>query len=458
MGDTSEEPGEMTLQPFNKKDYCLDNDIFEYCIKQLLSIIGIECNTDAQDNTLSLEDLKITYIDHPIHFNKNPSIIIRKCNFSTLINNPDGLVVSWMDINELIPRKGIKEPIQKIPIITTKNDEFQTKMVEIINGNTVIFNFDIIAITFFMFSRIEEFGNKDLDKRGRFKAKNCLAYKLGFLEYPIVDEYAIILREWIKYLVPDINIESKEFKTLVTHDIDHVYKKENIIDGGQNMFKDPFNLYHNIEENPYYLAINNLIDRDIKRGYKSIYYLMTATKTEYDDGYELNSVPLLKIVDRLKTLGLTIGLHSSYMAVDDYGLLIQEKSNLERITNLDCKHIRQHYIRFNMPETWNEFSQAGFDYDSSLLYREFGGFRFGTCHPFKVFDARRRKALNLIEMPVVIMDVHLWNAEYSDEDRLRIVLNLKERCQSVNGVYTVIVHNDTLIDNPNIGKIIYDTL
>jgi hypothetical protein len=458
MKSIFEKPSEMTIQSFNKNEYLIDNNLFEYSIKQLLSIIGIEFNTGAQDNTLSIEGINIIYTDFPVVQSTTPCIIIRKFNFDILINQPDRLTASWMNINELIPPIDLKESIQKIPIITIKENEDDKKIIDFVDEKTVIFNLDIIAITFFMLSRIEEFDNEDLDKRGRFKAMNCLAYKLGFLDHPIVDEYAIILREWMKYLRPSINIKNIGFKVLMTHDIDHVFKKQNIIDGSQNNSPYLAHQSHNLEENSYYLAINDLIEYDQKRGLKSIFYLMSSLQTEYDDGYDLSSAPMLKIIDRIKKCGFTIGLHSSYMAVDDYDLLIRQKSSIEKIAKIDCEHIRQHYIRFKMPGTWVEFSQAGLKNDSSLLYREVGGFRFGTCHPFRVINAKNRNTINLIEMPVIIMDVHLWNAEYSDDDRIKIVQNLKNRCQSVNGVYTIIVHNDTLIDNSNIGKIIYDSI
>lgn len=48
---------------------------------------------------------------------------------------------------------------------------------------------DIFAASFFMLTRWEEYVNKARDSHNRFPATESLAYKQGFLDRPIVNEY-----------------------------------------------------------------------------------------------------------------------------------------------------------------------------------------------------------------------------------------------------------------------------
>ena len=48
---------------------------------------------------------------------------------------------------------------------------------------------DILAASFFMLTRWEEYVNRTRDNHNRFQATASLAYKQGFLDRPIVNEY-----------------------------------------------------------------------------------------------------------------------------------------------------------------------------------------------------------------------------------------------------------------------------
>ncbi|MCS7243808.1 MAG: hypothetical protein RMJ36_03625 [Candidatus Calescibacterium sp.] len=77
---------------------------------------------------------------------------------------------------------------------------------------------DLFASCFFMLSRWEEYVNSKKDIHDRFSGLNSLAYKKGFIEKPIVNQYVEILWKILKFL--GINYErKKEVLFLILHTV-----------------------------------------------------------------------------------------------------------------------------------------------------------------------------------------------------------------------------------------------
>ena len=71
----------------------------------------------------------------------------------------------------------------------------------------VVFHADVLSATALLLSRWEESAEAgvrpgDLDEHGRFPATRSLAFRQGFLDRPLVDDYALWLRAWIRALRP----------------------------------------------------------------------------------------------------------------------------------------------------------------------------------------------------------------------------------------------------------------
>ena len=47
-----------------------------------------------------------------------------------------------------------------------------------------------------------------------------------FLDRPIIDEYTLIIQNWIKYLFPNWELPKNQFKFNISHDIDLLYDKK----------------------------------------------------------------------------------------------------------------------------------------------------------------------------------------------------------------------------------------
>ena len=65
---------------------------------------------------------------------------------------------------------------------------------------------------------------------------------------------------------------------------------------------------------------------------------------------------------------------------------------------------RHHYLRFRVPDTWRIWDDGGLKTDSTAGYADSEGFRCGTGDQFPTFDVRRRRALRLRELPLIVME------------------------------------------------------
>ena len=80
--------------------------------------------------------------------------------------------------------------------------------------------YDIFGLIYWMLSRQEEVGRSDLDSHGRFPAYASHAFKNGYLERPIVDEWLNILGQVIEKTWPGFKIKKHKFRMMVSHDVD----------------------------------------------------------------------------------------------------------------------------------------------------------------------------------------------------------------------------------------------
>ena len=86
----------------------------------------------------------------------------------------------------------------------------------------------------------------------------------------------------------------------------------------------------------------------------------------------------------------------------------------------------------------------GLSYDSTVGYSDAPGFRCGTCHPFPVFDFVADRPLELVEVPLVVMETTLFSYMHLPAIQAQeLILTLAERCREVGGVFTLLWHNSS---------------
>lgn len=327
----------------------------------------------------------------------------------------------------------------------------------------IVFYSDIIAATFFMLTRWEETVKPTRDQHGRFPATSSVAYKQGFLDRPIVDQYALILREWLKVLLPGWRPKQGTFSVKLSHDIDSVYPFQSVYAavrtlGGDLLKRRSLERASSTVRNALQQAVSPDQTEDIRGIYRlaelsnehgldhnEAFYFMTDGPGPLGYGYDPASPIVRESIKHLREQGLEIGLHASYHAFQNPVQLAEEKARLDTILGETCYGGRQHYLRFQVPDTWRHWERLGMTYDSTMAYANHEGFRCGTCHPFRPFDIEQNREMDIREVPLIVMDGTLrsYRGLTPEEGEARI-LELAQRCKQVEGVFTLLWHNSSL--------------
>ena len=158
-----------------------------------------------------------------------------------------------------------------------------------------------------------------------------------------------------------------------------------------------------------------------------------------------------RLADVMRTLraeGFDIGLHGSYESARVPGVLARERARLERALGESVTTTRQHFLHWDVRRTPRLQEEAGLRADSSLGYNRSVGFRAGTSLPFRQYDLKARRPLDLVEVPLVVQDAALLGpiglGRAPDETR-RLVRDLFDEVAAVGGAITLVFHPDKLV-------------
>jgi hypothetical protein len=284
---------------------------------------------------------------------------------------------------------------------------------------TIICGIDIFASSFFMLTRWEEYVNKIRDSHNRFPAYESLAYNQGFLDRPVVNEYVEMLKNMLLYLGLKQKLKTKSYQLILTHDVDELvmwksWKQVFRVAGGDLLKRKDFGLA--LERFAEYFLIKRgkvkdpfdtfdwLMDKSEAVGVKSRFYFMSGGVTAYDNRYKIDDDKTIQLINHIKNRGHIIGIHPSYNAYSDATQFKKEKDTLEKVCKCKITEGREHYLRFEVPTTWQIWEDSGMEVDSTCGYADKEGFRCGTGDEFSVFNILTREKLKLKERPLIVME------------------------------------------------------
>jgi peptidoglycan/xylan/chitin deacetylase (PgdA/CDA1 family) len=150
-----------------------------------------------------------------------------------------------------------------------------------------------------------------------------------------------------------------------------------------------------------------------------------------------------RLVATLQEHGGEVGLHGSYTAAADPEVLAAEQQTLEALAGPLAGH-RYHYLRLRPHENLATLEQLGFTYDSTLGFPDTPGFRAGIAHPFRPWDLATNRPMDLIEIPLALMDVSFEDRYLglSAREAEGHVLTLVEWAAEHGGGFAVLWHTD----------------
>ena len=448
----------MTKDRTVSKDIALTRNAVAYAWRELGGRVGVKGSFESIG-------ISVYYCDPAKVRCNGPSIVVAPCGSKALeeVVNGSSDDTIWVRQEEVLPAGHRALAGDKIPFLLWGEGygDRNKPAVEMRESSQVVFNADIVASTVFMLSRLEEIVIPGRDAYGRFLPEASIAYRRGFLNRPIIDEYALILRAWLEVLVPGWKPNKRTFKVKLGHDIDlvrpfsdaetavrtivgHILKRKSL-SLAWNAARDACYQVIAPEKNSIFRGIYDLAQESRKHGIESAFYFMAAEKSPQDSGYDLLQSWIRQSVIDLRKSGFEIGFHAGYETFDDVEKLAAEKHKFESAVGKGTYGGRQHYCRFKVPDTWRHLEKVGISYDASMGYPQKEGFRCGTCHPFRPFDIEHDREMDILEYPFIAMDgTFTVYRHLTHEEAEECILKIAERCRRVEGIFSLVWHNDML--------------
>ena len=377
-------------------------------------------------------------------------------------------------VNEFVAHNGLKITYAKQPLGTEffiqsssllfqqgvsdieikVSDWEDTKCFFKVNEKSVI-PFDVFAASFYLLSRYEEYLPHVKDKYERFSAHESLAFNNGFLDKPVIDIWANKLLLLLKERFPDFEFKSKKFQFISTIDVDsaYSYKHKGVIRNSSGFIKDLFTFRFKsfwfrllvllkFRQDPFD-TFSWLLKMKSRHQIEMIFFFLVSEYTTYDKNISVNNRHFQSLIKGIADY-VPVGLHPSYFTMRNSQKLKKEKKRLEGIINSPIIKSRQHYLRIDIPETYQNLVDLEVAEDYSMGYAQHFGFRAGTCTPFYFYDMEYEIQTPLKLIPFAIMDVTLKDyLQYSNRKTLATILELATEVKKVNGTFVTLMHNET---------------
>jgi hypothetical protein len=338
--------------------------------------------------------------------------------------------------------------------------------------------FDLVASAFALLACWDERTTDERDKYGRlpYSASVFAANPELLIEEPAVDRYAELLRGALAPRLAELGLEPLpdagrvwgargRFAIALTHDLDNLWRwtRRGFAAAGYRTARAARHLqgravlrelgdgadwlFHHLPRrtDPFW-TFPLILDGEDVRGVSSTFYVI-ARHTHKQDGnqpetYKRRIPKALKLV---AGAGREIGLHGNDADRLALGDLEEDRHDLSGRAGRAVAGIRYHYLRAQYHETLPMLEQAGFTYDTTLAFAEHEGFRCGCSFPFRPYSLAEERALDLVELPLAVMDGTLQEPHYrglAAEDAEFAAASVLGRALRSGGAVSLLWHNN----------------
>lgn len=309
---------------------------------------------------------------------------------------------------------------------------------------------DLIASVFYVLTRMEEYNCDSYDNHDRFPFSESILNKYNWVEMTVCDR-------WSVYLLQDvlkIEVVKAKVEIIPTFDIDNTYayllksgkrralsklkdvakldvrriKERKSVEGGK---KDPYDTFDKIIE-----VANHFSGTKV--------FWLIASEGSKDRNISLENERHQSLIKKVGKAA-EVNIHPSFGSFLNATQVKLEKEALETITGLNIIRSRQHYLRFQLPNSYRGLIEAGISDDYSMGFAENVGFRSGTARAHYWFDIERNEITELKLHPFAYMDGTLL--EYmtlTPEEGKLIIQKIYSEVQDFGGDFIFLWHNETI--------------
>lgn len=344
-----------------------------------------------------------------------------------------------------------------VPLLLGEGKDFAE-----ISGNTLTVHADLITLSFLLLSRAEEVLLSQRDSYGRFQYAFSLAKKYGFVDIPIVDEWAMLLRQWLLRLFPAEALGNNTPSLRPTHDMDTARRfssasvaAKSILGGDLLLRKSPKIAWESLcqylasrnrpELDPELLGAKKLLELSLRYGFCSEFYWMGLENGEPDFRYDVAAPAVSAFAEKVKRSGMVCGFHGSRLTFQDGSRFSVEQGRVAASLGHAPVCGRQHYLCFDAEQTPLIQEATGMRRDSTLGFADREGFRCGTCHAYPLYDLKNDRPLTVTEFPLIVMDGSMRGRGLTKAEALDSLRGLFDRCYAVGGEFVILWHNRSAV-------------
>lgn len=317
--------------------------------------------------------------------------------------------------------------------------------------------FDVFAASFYLVTRYEEYLPNVRDGHDRFMAESGIMYKIGMLRKPLVNIWAAELGCRIAARYPEIRIHKKHhFAIIPTYDIDMAwsYRHKGIgrtvvgfmrdaVHGDWNMVSQRGRVLLGKENDPFD-TYDYQLDLQKDYGLKPVYFVLCGPNGPYDKNQNIYNTPFRNLIKRLSDYA-EVGIHPSYGSYLDGEAVRSEIDDLSDALNKSITQSRQHFLRLNLPESYNILIKNDITDDYTMGFASQPGFRAGYSDRFKFFNVELNITTKLVVHPFAFMDGTLCDyMKLRPDEAAEVIRELISEVKAVEGEFVMLWHNESL--------------
>ena len=347
-----------------------------------------------------------------------------------------------------------------IPTMYSEDYVLGAKLVRIFGSGkyentskSVFLGNDIFAATFFLLTQWEEIILKKEEHKtiyDKLKETELFLVRNNLYARCIVNEYITFIRKLL-----NIEQSTHKFKVMLTHDVDRCYLSDerelcvnvlNMLKAGQvtkatKILSDY--LSYPKDSNPFD-SFSILMDMAEKAKCKAYFYFKACKRGDEGYTYSLTDETPQKAIREIINRNHYIGLHASENTVGAYNKLLDEYKELKEISGSVIEGGRTHQLIYD-GEVFSNLSNIGLQYDSSVGFQYYNGFRTSVCLPYYIFDVIKRRTLNIKQIPFSIMDSVTLRQTITPDEFYKQIENIINIVKSYEGYFVSNWHSNMFL-------------
>lgn len=279
---------------------------------------------------------------------------------------------------------------KSVPLLTSQGISRQEIRVTTFGDTKVPFAttggvlpFDVFAASFYLLSRYEEYLPYVPEKNGGYPARLSLQYRLGTLQTPLIDEWAMFLKNILLKHFPQLRFGKKHFS-----------------------FKPAYSFHHNASHK----------DGKISKALEKVKTLIGLRRLEKGQEQQLEAVN--QLITEMNRNGL-VG-NPEFLFPDN-----MKSTNIEETLT-----IPKSYLRLAMKNIYQDYN---------MYYADTPGFRAGTCSPFFWYDLQIEQQTKLKVYPIAFTD-HILRFKKKTDDLLVQLKEVMDHVKLVDGSFYSLWH------------------